>query len=244
MILILQNVDNEGPGTLGEFLVNRQWDTKTIELYDQSSSFSPLLEWKEAADMVSGIDAIVIMGGPMNVYEEHKHPFLVQEQMFLKKAVQNHIPILGICLGAQLLAKILGGRIAKSPAREIGWYTVQLTDSGINDPLFAGLCPELDVFQWHEDMFYVPMYGTLLAASEQCPFQAFRYNNNVYGLQFHIEVTEKEIYDWTDAGSRRDRMLSDYGEVKEKFNAAAQQIYKNFENIIKINRNNVKNICK
>ena len=144
------------------------------------------------------LDAVISLGGPMNVYEEDKYPFLKEENVFLRGILERGIPFMGICLGGQLLAKASGSKVGRSPEKEIGFSPVQLTVAGKKDPLFQGVAGPLDVFQWHEDMFEVPAAGTLLASSSVCPNQAFRVGKCAYGVQFHIEITDKSIREWSD----------------------------------------------
>jgi GMP synthase-like glutamine amidotransferase len=134
----------------------------------------------------------------MNVYEEDRYPFLKDEDLFIKEAIQRGKFVLGICLGAQLMAKALGARVIKSPAREIGWYDVSLTRIGAIDPLFSHLPKTFSVFQWHEDTFEMPHGATLITTSSLVPYQAFRYGDNAYGLQFHLEVTGEMIREWME----------------------------------------------
>ncbi len=141
---------------------------------------------------------IVILGGPMNVYEEDRYPFLREEDLFIKEAIQRGKSILGICLGAQLMAKALGAKVFKAPVKEIGWYDVSLTKIGSQDPLFSCLPKTFPVFQWHEDTFEIPKSGKLIATSSPVSHQAFRYGEKVYGLQFHLEVTEEMIWEWIE----------------------------------------------
>src|SRR6185436_14634873 len=114
-------------------------------------------------DDFSNIEAVVSLGGPMNVYEEDKFPFLKEEDRFLKKAIKEEVPLLGICLGSQLMAKACGVKVFKSPVKEVGWFKVQLKEAGQKDPLFKSVTPEFDVFHWHEDMFEIPKDGMFLA---------------------------------------------------------------------------------
>jgi GMP synthase-like glutamine amidotransferase len=134
----------------------------------------------------------------MNVYEEDRYPFLRKEDLFIKEAIQRGKFILGICLGAQLIAKALGAKVSKAPVKEIGWYDVSLTRVGSRDPLFSNLPKRFPVFQWHEDTFEIPKAGKLVATSSLVPHQAFRYGDNAYGLQFHLEVTEEMIREWME----------------------------------------------
>jgi GMP synthase-like glutamine amidotransferase len=132
----------------------------------------------------------------MNVYEEDRFPFLRQEDLFIKESIQRGKTVLGICLGAQLIAKALGAKVTKAPVKEIGWYDVSLTKVGSHDPLFSRFPKSFPAFQWHEDTFDIPSAGKLIITSDLVPHQAFRYGENAYGLQFHLEVTEQMIRDW------------------------------------------------
>ena len=219
MIIVIKHISVEGPGTLGKFLENagRQFNTVELDTGDK------------LPDDLSKIEAVISLGGPMNVYEEDEHPFLKDEDIFLKKAIEREIPILGICLGAQLLAKAAGAEVKKAPEKEIGWYRLRLTDEGENDRLFKGIGKEFSVFQWHEDTFQIPKGASLLATSNTCKNQAFRLGKNAYGLQFHIEVDDKMIENWSNEYLKKEeKMLIDYYKIKGKFNTSASRIYNNF----------------
>ncbi len=183
--LVIKHVDLEGPGLIEELLRERNAPYEIFCL--------------EKDPHFPGLDAfthIVLLGGPMNVYEEDRYPFLRAEDLLIKEAIQRGKRIVGICLGAQLIAKSLGARVFKAPVKEIGWYDVALTDEGVRDGLFSSLPKTFTVFQWHEDTFDLPKGGRLLAISSTVLHQAFRYGENAYGLQFHFEVTEEMIYEW------------------------------------------------
>jgi len=175
----------------------------------------------------------------MNVYEEDKHSFLKEEDGFLKKALEEGIPILGICLGAQLLAKACRAKIKKAESKEIGWYKVNLTEKGRQDPLFDNLSSELNAFQWHQDSFEIPKGGVHLVESWPCANQAFRFGRNAYGLQFHIEVTPEMIESWINAYTKSEPKESDLKDMliesykrKESFRKQADLIYFNFARVI------------
>jgi GMP synthase (glutamine-hydrolysing) len=184
-VLIIKHVDIEGPGLIEDCLRNERIPYLILNLNDSI----PLPK-------LDSLTHIVILGGPMNVYEEDRFPFLRDEDLFIKEAIQRGKTILGICLGAQLIAKALGAKVFKAPVKEIGWYDVSLTDEGFKDPLFSHLPSPFPVFQWHEDTFEIPKAGKLIATSNSIPHQAFRYGENAYGLQFHLEVTEEMICKW------------------------------------------------
>ncbi|MEK6576640.1 MAG: type 1 glutamine amidotransferase [Nitrospirota bacterium] len=183
--LIIKHIDIEGPGRLGEFLASKGTPLDYIEL--ENGDHVP--------ENPDDYRFIIILGGPMNVYEEDKYPYLKDEDRFIKDAIKRGTPILGICLGAQLIAKAAGAKVFANPAKEIGWYNVTLTKEGLEDPLFRGLDREFSVFQWHGDTFFIPEGGVMLAGSKLCKNQAFRYRS-AYGLQFHVEVTEGMIKEW------------------------------------------------
>ncbi len=185
MILVIKHIDIEGLGNIEKPLSGYD-DLRIVDLSKGGSLPTDLFD----------IKAIISLGGPMNVYEEDKYPFLKDEDRLLKKAIRNEIPILGICLGAQLLAKACGAKVMKAKEKEIGWYGVKFTTEGSADPLFLGLPLELKVFQWHEDAFEIPKDGVLLASGMVCHNQAFRVGENAYGLQFHLEFTLDMIESW------------------------------------------------
>lgn len=220
-ILVLVHVESEGPGTLGTFLEAAGAEIRIARLY--------------AGDKLpsepTGLDAVVSMGGPMNVYEEDAYPFLRRETILLRNAVDGNLPVLGLCLGAQMIAKARGARVTKSPVKEVGWAKIGLTDAGKKDSLFAGLPDTLDVLQWHEDMFEVPEGGTLLAASEACPHQALRYRNAL-GLQFHLEINEEMLREWFADSPLLEEIVGKYQEIAPQYNLHAEKLYSNFLSLI------------
>src|SRR4030067_1282056 len=186
-VLIIKHIDIEGPGLIEYCLKQEKMPYQIFNL--TPSVHLPKLE---------EITHIVLLGGPMNVYEEDRFPFLREEDLFIKEAIQRGRPVLGICLGAQLIAKALGAKVFKAPVKEIGWYDVSLTKIGSQCPLFSTLPKTFPVFQWHEDTFEIPKAGKLIVTSNPIPHQAFRYGDNTYGLQFHLEVTEEMIQEWME----------------------------------------------
>jgi len=142
---------------------------------------------------VRAVGGVIVLGGPMGVYQADEHPFLKTESAFVEKAIAAGRPVLGVCLGAQLIAQVLGARVYAGERREVGWAPVQLTDDGRDDPLLAGLDDPLTVFHFHGDTYEMPPDAANLARSSMYEQQAFRWGDTVYGFQFHLEFTEPMI---------------------------------------------------
>lgn len=186
--LVLQHVAHEGLGTIFSELVSRKIKADYIRLY----------LGQEIPDELSEYSCMIIMGGPMGAYEENIYPFIVPELKLIEKALSSDMPVLGICLGAQLMARAAGSVVYQGETKEIGWYGLSLTSDGLKDPLFAGLPEDFTVFQWHGDTFDVPKGATLLASSLRYPNQMLRIGKNSYALQFHLEVMDVMVREWID----------------------------------------------
>lgn len=185
-ILVCQHVAYEILGTLNPLFKSHGFRIKYIN-FGREPSAKPSLE---------GYSGLVILGGPMNVDEIEKHPHLAHEVELIQKAVEKKMPVLGICLGAQLIAKALGAKVTRHHTKEIGWVDVSLTEEGKKDSLFAHFQTTEKIFQWHSDAFELPKEAVHLASSIDCKHQAFRYGDNVYGFQFHLEVDEPMVHRW------------------------------------------------
>lgn len=176
----LQHVPFEGPGSLERWAHSNGHTLTATRLYDG-----------ELPARLEDVDALVILGGPMNVYEEEIHPWLVQEKIFIKQAIESDIPVLGICLGAQLIADVLGARVYRNQHNEIGWFPLELTNQARESRLFGDLPAEFTALHWHGDTFDLPPAATHIAKSEGCTNQAFTFDSErVVGLQFHLEWTK------------------------------------------------------
>ena len=232
-VLFIKHIDIEGPGTMLEYMNTKAIQYQIIDLSLGEKLPSNLNEYQ----------AIVILGGPMNVYEEEKYNYLKDENKFIKKALEEKIPMLGLCLGAQLIAKAIGAKVGKSREKEIGWFKVKLTSDGLNDSIFDGFDNEIEVFQWHGDTFDIPENALHLASSNACANQAFKYNN-VYGFQFHLEVTNNMVKEWLDAYAEEILSMGDKvnkngiieraNSFAQNYNFQAEVFYKNFFKIANI----------
>jgi GMP synthase (glutamine-hydrolysing) len=138
-------------------------------------------------------DGVIVMGGPQSANDRE----LAAELHFIEQALGGKIPVLGICLGAQLVAKALGAQVYRNPEKEIGWAAVYLTDAAAGDPVFGGLPSPSTFFHWHSETFMLPTGAVSLAYSDKCRQQAFRFEDTVYGVQFHPEITPEMIVDWS-----------------------------------------------
>lgn len=156
-------------------------------------------------------DAVVVFGGPQNANEDEKYPYFLQEKAALRVAVEQQIPVLGICLGGQMLATVLGGVVKKHTITEIGFSEVHCTDEGTHDPLYEGLAGHQMVYQWHEDTFDIPPGAVRLATSEKTENQAFRYGRSAYGLQYHVELTPAMLDMWLHEPSLKEEIVNAVG---------------------------------
>ena len=171
----IQHVPYEGLGTIGEWASERgHFVTGSLALTE--SYPDPIT-----------IDWLVVMGGAMGVHDEPRHPWLVAEKRFIYNAIDSGARVLGVCLGAQLAADVLGAQVSPNAEREVGWFPVELTPEGRSSRVFGVLPERFLAGQWHADTFEVPPGGVRMASSEACVNQAFEWEERVYGLQFHLE---------------------------------------------------------
>lgn len=141
---------------------------------------------------LANIDWLVVMGGPMGVYDEAQHAWLAAEKTFIRQAIDAGKTLLGVCLGAQLIAEVLGAKVYPNTQKEIGWFDIQATPQAAQNPVWASVPPTLKVFHWHGDTFELPPHTQHLAFSAACQQQAYAHENGkILGLQFHLEATEK-----------------------------------------------------
>ena len=147
----------------------------------------------DAAPDPEGIDFLAIMGGGMHINEHRDHPWLVPEKALISQVIAQGKPVLGVCLGSQLIADVMGGKVYQCPEYEVGWFPIQTLPAAQKNPLFGHFPPEFTALHWHGDTFDLPPEATLLASTEVCRNQAFVCRENIVGLQFHIEVRPEDV---------------------------------------------------
>ena len=178
----LQHVPFENLGNI------RSWANKRKAIITGSCLYK-----NEDLPSVENFDWLIIMGGPMGVYDDRKYKWLTQEKKFIEEALNSNKVVLGICLGAQLIADVLGSRIYKNRYKEIGWFPVKLRDYALEYQHTNSIKNEFMAFHWHGDTFDIPKGAIHLAESNGCGNQAFAYGKRIIGLQFHLESSEDSI---------------------------------------------------
>jgi len=224
-IIAVKHVENEGPGLIESLFKKNGWELETIEP----------AKGEGLPENLDGVAAVIMLGGPMSANDSDTYPFLQDELAFIKKVLKEEMPFLGICLGAQLLAKACGARVFKAPQEEIGWHSIDATVEGQKDILFRDIAKNIMVFQWHEDTFNIPKECRHLAKSDVCRNQAFRVGSNAYGLQFHVEMTEDMVTSWMDGFEKnidKGKIINDTAMIMDLFQLQYEQIIMNFARLI------------
>jgi GMP synthase-like glutamine amidotransferase len=186
----------------------------------------------EALPEISATRAIIVMGGAMGANDDEKYGFLGPLKEFMRNLVKGEIPYLGICLGGQLLAAALGAGVTSGAFGEKGTLSVTLTAAGAEDRLFSGIVQEFISFQWHNDSFAIPEGAVKLAYSEACPNQAFRMGSCAWGTQFHPEVDEAIVRDWSswtkETAARSGEFVAAYREREVEYRGVLRRLMENF----------------
>lgn len=181
--LIIRHVEHEHIGTLSRIFKS------TRRLYQYLDVF----RGEKVPNVLDHYSGLIIMGGPMGVYEADRYPFLMDEQRLVQNSIQNNRPVLGICLGSQIIAAALGARVYPGPQKEIGWHPVEVTE---NETTTIGLPRNFMAFHWHGDTFDLPEGAVRLFRSQRYDNQGFRWGDNTLAIQFHFEVSPEMIDDW------------------------------------------------
>ena len=185
----LQHVPYEDPGCILNWIRERGHCVTYTKFYED-----------EALPELSNIDWLIVMGGPMGVYDDRQFHWLKKERSYINDAINQNKTVLGICLGSQLIAAAMGAKVYPNQLKEIGWFNISITEQGKSNWLFDGFDSTFKVFHWHGDTFDLPDNAIHLASSKACKNQAFIINNKVLGLQFHFEVTAESLKNMVENG--------------------------------------------
>lgn len=221
-VLIVQHIECEGPGYLGDFLHDNGIEYEIARMY-------------EGEQLPENFDVLIVLGGPMNVYEEQRYPYLKRLNTTIKNFVIMGGHYLGFCLGGQLLAKALGAKVRRNQTKEVGNFEIQLTDGGVEDPLFKGFEQVFPALEWHGDTFEIPTGAIKLVESELCANQAFRFKN-AYGLQFHLEATPEMLAEWvkvyedelTEEGIDAAALIEETNKKADIYRELSNRLFANF----------------
>lgn len=223
----IQHVPFEGLGTIEKWTEENNFPVTGTKLYE-SHQFPSM----------DSFDTLIIMGGPMGVYDEDKHPWLIEEKNFIKKAIEAEKKVIGICLGAQLIADVMGAKVYKNPHREIGWFPLNLTREVLSSKAFEGFPVSPVVFHWHGDTFDLPDGSVLIGSTPACRNQGFILGDKIIGMQFHMDTTNKGAEDLIE--HCRDEIITgdyiqDAGFMLEQhryFNRLEGYLYKFLDNLL------------
>lgn len=210
-----QHVPFETPGYINEWAQQHQHQQSYTKFFQ--------------LDALPGLDALdwlVVMGGPMGVYEKEKYPWLEAEQAFIRQCITAGKTVIGICLGSQLIAASLGTKVYPNTQKEIGWFPVQFTEAGRQSWLLKDLPDNSTVLHWHGDTFDLPESAELLLQTDVCKNQAFLYQKRVLGLQFHFEATESTLREMVE-NCRHELVAAPYIQTEEQILAGAAHIRAN-----------------
>lgn len=182
MIAVIQHVSFEPPALIGDWLVENNLQHRLVKIYNHE----PLPDHHQ-------IDGLIVMGGPMNVYEENQYSWLKAEKDLVLKMIESGKKVLGVCLGSQLVSSALGFKVKRNSALEIGWFSVKIDSSALPTKYSSIFPDDFTSFHWHGDTFEIPDGAIHFASSEGCTNQGYLLNDNVMALQFHMEMTEKSV---------------------------------------------------
>lgn len=214
-ILCVMHADFETPGVIESWALNQKYTFTLVKPYQG-----------ESLPETSVFDFLIVMGGPQSPLQLKEAPYLLAEINLIKEAIKLNKPILGFCLGAQLIGEALGAKTLRSPKKEVGVYPISLTEAGKNDPLLEGFSYQFPVIHWHNDMPGLTEEAVILAYSAGCPRQIVRYQPLVYGFQCHLEITKEGIESMIKAvpedlrpspytQNQKELLIQDYGSIND-----------------------------
>ena len=235
-ILVLQHINIEDPGYIKDLMIKDGVNITTVELD----------EGEKIPNNLNFFDGMLCMGGPMDTWMEKDYPWLIEEKKKIKEfVVELNKPYLGFCLGCQLLGEAIGGKVVKTNNPEIGMLDVNFLDEKKKDILFADFPQKITSLQWHSyevQELEKNKDVTLIASSKETKYQIFRYKNNAYGIQFHIEIKDTTVNDWGCVPEYKSALENQLGQgALEKFDKDAKENMTNMNNYSKILYTNFKN---
>ena len=235
-ILVLQHINIEDPGYIKDLMIKDGVNITTIELD----------EGEKIPNNLNFFDGMLCMGGPMDTWMEKDYPWLIEEKKKIKEFVVDlNKPYLGFCLGCQLLGEVIGGKVVKTNNPEIGMLDVNFLDEKKKDILFADFPQKITSLQWHSyevQELEKNKDVTLIASSKETKYQIFRYKDNAYGIQFHIEIKDTTVNDWGCVPEYKSALENQLGQgALEKFDKDAKENMTNMNNYSKILYTNFKN---
>ncbi len=223
-IYVLQHHPVENLGTIADALEGAALAWQYVRVNDG----------QPVPENMKGAGGLIIMGGPMGVYQTDRYPWLRDEMKLIEDAIKSNLPVLGVCLGAQILAAALGAKVERNPnGKEIGWHEIRLHASATDDRLMRDLPATMTPFHWHGDIFELPPGAVSLASSDKTPCQAFRNGDKVYGFQFHFEVTEEGVGAMANAFAKEmvrenipaDRMIAQAAEFLPSLGKVSDKVF-------------------
>ena len=225
MVHIIQSDPEVPAGIVGEELQRRGVEQVVVRVFAGDAVPDP-----------AAVKAVIALGGAMGANDDRRYPFLTELKRFLGELARLDAPFLGICLGGQLLSVATGGVVTSNSYGEKGMYAITLTEAGRRDRLFAGLEDGFPTFQWHNDSFSIPPGAVRLAMSHGCPNQAFRIGRRAWGLQFHPEVDEAIVRDWSswtpETAAMTEEFVAAYRESEAEYRRVSRRLVANFLEIL------------
>ena len=229
-IYVLEHAEPETSGLVGDVLRENGVDLERI-LADRG---------ERIPESMDGHAGLLVMGGPMGVYESDRHPHLLEEIRLIRQAVETSKPVLGICLGSQLVAAAIGAAV-RPHRKEVGWHDVTLTEAATHDPLWKGIDSPIEVLHWHGDAFDLPPGARHLASSTLTPYQAFGFGEKVYGILFHMEMDEAMIQALADrfpddlkkTGTTREAVVSRMGAALPTMRRVGRIVFERWTDLVR-----------
>ncbi|MEO8150112.1 MAG: type 1 glutamine amidotransferase [Bacteroidia bacterium] len=214
----IQHVPYEGIGCIDYWAQAKGHILTSTKIYEETKVYPPL----------ESFDWLIVMGGPMSVNEPEKNPWMAEEKKFIHEAIKKNKVVIGICLGSQIVASVLGAKVSPNEKKEIGWFDVKLTDAAQQHDAFNMFPESFKTFHWHGETFDLPRHATLLMSSQACKHQAFIHGKRTIGLQFHLEATQAGIKDMIE-NHKHELGSDDFVQTEEQIMEQSNLVTENHE---------------